>query len=160
MSEPVMVPQCGYSKMKSASHKPWNEREVKITNKHIIKHVSLDFLYTVRTNYRVIILFFVFVLTIGVAVFFHFITPLSAVYVAMFLIALIIGLLVRTAKKDIIIEGLQVWLKEAYGVYIPYTEAAIAYANFTNHRSEYNIPNAGTLVRVPAGLVLQPTETG
>lgn len=158
MSEPVLVPQCGYTKMKSASHKPWNEREVKFTTKHIAKHVLLDFLFTAKTNVRVIVLFALFVVLVGGSIAFGFIGLTDGIYVSMFLIALIIGLLVRTAKKDIIIEGLQVWLKEAYGVTVPYEEAAIAYANFTNRRSEYIIPNAGMLIRIPAGLVFQKPE--
>lgn len=152
----IAVPDCGFKGMGSYSHKPWNERTVHFSNLHVLKHVHHGFFFSVRYNLRVFFLLLAFVVLVGGTLWVGMITLINAAFIGMFLLALILGLMVRSAKKEIIIEGLQVWLKDAYGILLPYEEAAIAYANFTNNKTQYELPNKGVMVRVKEGLIYKP----
>lgn len=147
------VPSCGFGKMKVCSHKPWNENQVNFSTIHILKHVAPSFLYTLRTNSKVFLLLVAYVFLIGGALGLNLISFATAIFVTVFLFALIIGLVVKNAKKEITVEGLQMWFKDAYGLLVPYEEAAIAYANFVHSKIEYELPNKGVLSRVNSGLI-------
>lgn len=114
-----------------------------------------------------------FFLNIGVfgAVLFYFIALIVAtcfgllkmeqtILAVLPLIALMLGMGLRDAVKEVRVESFQVWLQKVYNVHINYVEAVLALTAFYHGVKRYVLPTGGVVQRVNNGLIYTPNGQG
>ena len=147
------MPECGYRKMKVPSYRPWSEKSVIYTNGHIIKHFKKSLPLFFKLNIKPLLLV---ALAVGLVWFFSLVNWIGfneSIFFTGIIFALGFGVIVRFIKTEIKYESLQLWFKEAYGLFVPYQEVILVLNNFYSGADKYTLSNNGVVSKTDKGLI-------
>jgi hypothetical protein len=158
--EETIVPNCGYESANVASYKPWNEHSLKFSWNHFMNHFGSVSKQFIKTNRSFIFVFSIFLITIAALTVTGELLIKDSIFAIFVVIALILGLITRMVRKDLRLESLQIWFRDAYGLLVPYNEIVVALTNLYAGVESHQMSNGGKLVHVKNGLVYEPPKIG
>lgn len=77
----------------------------------------------------------------------------EVVFFTAIILALLLGVIIRFIKTEIKYESLQLWFKDAYGLFVPYQEVILILNNLYSGAENYTLSNNGVVSKTSKGLI-------
>lgn len=147
------MPECGYRRMKVPAYAPWSEKSVSYSNGHIFKHFTKSIPFFFKLNIKPLFLVLVALILVWFFGIIDWIGISEVVFFTAIILALLLGVIIRFIKTEIKYESLQLWFKDAYGLFVPYQEVILILNNLYSGAENYTLSNNGVVSKTSKGLI-------